>query len=248
MAALAVLFFKHVFAGLIDPAKAPEYIAGLILLGVAPCTAMVFVWSQLTKGDPNYTLVQASVNDLIMIVAFAPIVVFLLGVTDISVPWETLILSVFPCIVIPLIAVPPTMATSSPTATEAKAISPLKFEASRITGAKVHQGRGDQERECHRQRQASGGEPDEQRDRRPGTERRQRAQKRRERIGAQARPPAQHGARPFRREVALDPGDCEDQDREQDEDLDHVMDEELTRQAARKGPALWPPSPQRRDR
>lgn len=104
MAALAVLFFDHLFAGLIDPAKAPEYIAGLILLGAAPCTAMVFVWSQLTKGDPNYTLVQVSVNDLIMVVAFAPVVAFLLGVTDISVPWETLILSVILFIVIPLIA------------------------------------------------------------------------------------------------------------------------------------------------
>lgn len=104
MAALGVLFFNHLFAGLIDPAKAPEYIAGLILLGAAPCTAMVFVWSQLTKGDPNYTLVQVSVNDLIMVVAFAPIVAFLLGVTDIEVPWETLILSVVLYIVIPLIA------------------------------------------------------------------------------------------------------------------------------------------------
>jgi ACR3 family arsenite transporter len=104
MAALGVLFFNHLFAGLIDPAKAPEYIAGLILLGAAPCTAMVFVWSQLTKGDPNYTLVQVSVNDLIMVVAFAPIVAFLLGVTDITVPWETLILSVVLYIVIPLIA------------------------------------------------------------------------------------------------------------------------------------------------
>jgi arsenite transporter len=104
MAALAVLFFEHVFAGLIEPARAPEYIAGLILLGAAPCTAMVFVWSQLTKGDPNYTLVQVSVNDLIMVVAFAPIVAFLLGVTDITVPWETLILSVVLYIVIPLIA------------------------------------------------------------------------------------------------------------------------------------------------
>jgi ACR3 family arsenite transporter len=104
MAALAVLFFNHIFAGLIDPERAPEYIAGLILLGAAPCTAMVFVWSQLTKGDPNYTLVQVSVNDLIMVVAFAPIVAFLLGVTDIAVPWETLILSVVLYIVIPLIA------------------------------------------------------------------------------------------------------------------------------------------------
>ncbi len=104
MAALAVLFFDYVFAGLIDPDRAPEYIAGLILLGAAPCTAMVFIWSQLTKGDPNYTLVQVSVNDLIMVVAFAPIVAFLLGVTDIEVPWETLVLSVVLYIVIPLIA------------------------------------------------------------------------------------------------------------------------------------------------
>ena len=104
MAALGVLFFNHLFANIIEPAKAPEYIAGLILLGAAPCTAMVFVWSQLTKGDPNYTLVQVSVNDLIMVVAFAPIVAFLLGVTEISVPWETLILSVVLYIVIPLIA------------------------------------------------------------------------------------------------------------------------------------------------
>jgi ACR3 family arsenite transporter len=104
MAALGVLFFDHVFAGLIDPAEAPQYIAGLILLGAAPCTAMVFVWSHLTRGDPNYTLVQVSVNDLIMVLAFAPIVAFLLGVTEITVPWATLILSVVLYIVIPLIA------------------------------------------------------------------------------------------------------------------------------------------------
>jgi ACR3 family arsenite transporter len=104
MAALAVVFFDHLYAGLIDPAKAPEYIAGLILLGAAPCTAMVFVWSQLTRGDPNYTLVQVSVNDLVMVVAFAPIVAFLLGVTEISVPWQTLILSVVLYIVVPLSA------------------------------------------------------------------------------------------------------------------------------------------------
>ncbi|MFZ5751814.1 MAG: ACR3 family arsenite efflux transporter [Pseudomonadota bacterium] len=104
MAALAVLFFDHLFAGWIAPDKAPEYIAGLILLGAAPCTAMVFVWSQLTRGDANYTLVQVSVNDLIMVVAFAPIVAFLLGVTDIAVPWETLVLSVVLYVVIPLIA------------------------------------------------------------------------------------------------------------------------------------------------
>lgn len=104
MAALGVQFFQHLFAGLIDGDKAPEYIAGLILLGAAPCTAMVFVWSQMTKGDPNYTLVQVSLNDLIMVVAFAPIVAFLLGVTDIAVPWETLILSTVLYVVIPLAA------------------------------------------------------------------------------------------------------------------------------------------------
>lgn len=104
MAALAVLFFDYVFAGFMNKADAQQYIAGLILLGAAPCTAMVFVWSQLTKGDPNYTLVQVSVNDLIMVVAFAPIVALLLGVTDIVIPWETLVLSVVLYIVLPLIA------------------------------------------------------------------------------------------------------------------------------------------------
>ncbi|WP_439620132.1 ACR3 family arsenite efflux transporter [Hyphomonas sp.] len=104
MAALGVLFFRHVFAPFIPAEDAEGYIAGLILLGAAPCTAMVFVWSQLTKGDPNYTLVQVSVNDAIMVVAFAPIVAFLLGVTDIAVPWETLLLSVGLYVVIPLIA------------------------------------------------------------------------------------------------------------------------------------------------
>ncbi len=104
MAALGVLFFKHVFAGLIEPADAGQYIAGLILLGAAPCTAMVFVWSQLTRGDPNYTLVQVSLNDVIMVFAFAPIVALLLGVTDIAVPWETLVLSVGLYVVLPLVA------------------------------------------------------------------------------------------------------------------------------------------------
>ena len=104
MAALGVLFFNYVFADLIDPANAGQYIAGLILLGAAPCTAMVFVWSQLTKGDPNYTLVQVSLNDVIMVFAFAPIVAFLLGVTDIAVPWKTLVLSVVLYIVLPLAA------------------------------------------------------------------------------------------------------------------------------------------------
>lgn len=104
MAALGWLFFKVIFAGWVDPQNATEYIAGMILLGVAPCTAMVFVWSQLTKGDPNYTLVQVSVNDLIMIFAFAPIAAFLLGVSDVVVPWETLLLSVVLYVVLPLIA------------------------------------------------------------------------------------------------------------------------------------------------
>ncbi|MDA3857520.1 MAG: ACR3 family arsenite efflux transporter [Roseovarius sp.] len=102
MAALGVLFFEHVFAAWIEPEDASQYIAGLILLGAAPCTAMVFVWSQLTRGDETYTLLQVSVNDLIMVVAFAPIVAFLLGVTDITVPWETLVLSVVLFIALPL--------------------------------------------------------------------------------------------------------------------------------------------------
>lgn len=104
MAGLAVLFFEVVFADLIAPADAQEYIAGLILLGAAPCTAMVFVWSQMTRGDPAYTLVQVSVNDIIMVFAFAPIVAFLLGITDIAVPWETLLLSTLLYVVIPLLA------------------------------------------------------------------------------------------------------------------------------------------------
>ena len=104
MAALGVLFFEHLFAAFIDPADAQQYIAGLILLGAAPCTAMVFVWSQLTRGDPAYTLVQVSLNDLIMVVAFAPVVALLLGVTDLSVPWATLLLSVGLYVVIPLAA------------------------------------------------------------------------------------------------------------------------------------------------
>ena len=104
MAALGILFFEHLFAGLVDPQTAKEYIAGMILLGVAPCTAMVFVWSQLVKGDANYTLVQVSINDLIMVFAFAPLAALLLGVTDIIVPWETLLLSVILYVVFPLVA------------------------------------------------------------------------------------------------------------------------------------------------
>jgi ACR3 family arsenite transporter len=104
MAALGVLFFQYVFAPWVDPASASEYIAGMILLGVAPCTAMVFVWSQLVKGDANYTLVQVSVNDIIMVFAFAPIAAFLLGVTKIEVPWQTLVLSTGLYVVLPLVA------------------------------------------------------------------------------------------------------------------------------------------------
>ncbi|MFT4577240.1 MAG: ACR3 family arsenite transporter [Nitrospinales bacterium] len=104
MAALGILFFQHLFSGLVEPQDAKEYIAGMILLGVAPCTAMVFVWSQLVKGDSNYTLVQVSVNDIIMVFAFAPIAALLLGVTDIIVPWETLLLSVVLYVLIPLAA------------------------------------------------------------------------------------------------------------------------------------------------
>lgn len=104
MAALGLLFFELVFAPFIQPETAGQYIAGMILLGAAPCTAMVFVWSQLTRGDPNYTLAQVALNDAIMVVAYAPIVALLLGVTDIRVPWETLLLSVGLYVVIPLAA------------------------------------------------------------------------------------------------------------------------------------------------
>ena len=104
MALLGWLFFKGIFADWVDPQTATAYIAGMILLGVAPCTAMVFVWSHLTKGDANYTLVQVSINDLIMVVAFAPITGLLLGVTDITVPWDTLLLSVVLYVVLPLVA------------------------------------------------------------------------------------------------------------------------------------------------
>ncbi|UXI04167.1 ACR3 family arsenite efflux transporter [Photobacterium sp. TY1-4] len=104
MALLAMVFMRHVFGDWISASLAEEYIAGMILLGVAPCTAMVFVWSQLTKGDANYTLAQVAVNDLIMVVAFAPIAAFLLGVTEVTVPWDTLLLSVSMFVVVPLVA------------------------------------------------------------------------------------------------------------------------------------------------
>jgi arsenite transporter len=104
MAALGILFFNHLFAGLVSELDAQQYIAGMILLGVAPCTAMVFVWSHLTDGDANYTLVQVSVNDLIMVFAFVPIAGLLLGVTDLQVPWATLFASVVIFVVVPLAA------------------------------------------------------------------------------------------------------------------------------------------------
>lgn len=104
MAVFGWLFFEVFFSNLVEPQSAQEYIAGMILLGTAPCTAMVFVWNQLVKGDPNYTLVQVTINDIIMIFAFAPIAAFLLGVTDISIPWETLLYSTILYVVLPLIA------------------------------------------------------------------------------------------------------------------------------------------------
>jgi len=104
MAFFAWVFFAKLYAAFIDPELAGEYIAGAILLGAAPCTAMVFVWSYLTNGDPNYTLVQVSVNDLIILVAFVPIVGFLLGVTNVAIPYDTLISSVVIFVVVPLIA------------------------------------------------------------------------------------------------------------------------------------------------
>ncbi len=104
MAFFAWIFFEHLYSAWIEPELAGEYIAGAIILGVAPCTAMVFVWSYLTNGDPNYTLVQVSVNDLIILVAFVPLVGLLLGITDVSIPYNTLIASVLIFVVVPLVA------------------------------------------------------------------------------------------------------------------------------------------------
>lgn len=102
MAFFAWVFFDQLFAAYLQPDMAEQYIAGAILLGAAPCTAMVFVWSYLTKGDGNYTLVQVAVNDLILLVAFIPIVKFLLGVTNINIPYDVLFSSVIIFVVIPL--------------------------------------------------------------------------------------------------------------------------------------------------
>jgi len=103
MYGIASIFFYVIFKAFITPELATEYLAGAVLLGAAPCTAMVFVWSSLTKGNPAYTVVQVATNDLIILIAFVPIVKLLLGVSKVSVPWNTLILSVVLFVVIPLI-------------------------------------------------------------------------------------------------------------------------------------------------
>ncbi len=104
MFAISYLFFYVIFENFVSAQLAQEYLAGAILLGAAPCTAMVFVWSYLTKGNAAYTLVQVAVNDLIILFAFAPIVAFLLGISGVSIPWDTLLLSVGLFVIIPLIA------------------------------------------------------------------------------------------------------------------------------------------------
>ncbi len=104
MAVIGVLFLQHIFADFISIEDSKQYVAGLILLGAAPCTAMVFVWSRLVNGNANYTLVQVALNNVIMIFAYAPIVAFLLGAADITIPWNTLILSVVLYVVIPMLA------------------------------------------------------------------------------------------------------------------------------------------------
>ncbi len=104
MAIFAWVFFDYLYKGIMEPELADQYIAGAIILGAAPCTAMVFVWSYLSDGDPKYTLIQVSVNDLILLIAFIPIVQLLLGITDISIPYEVLVSSVVIFVVIPLVA------------------------------------------------------------------------------------------------------------------------------------------------
>ena len=102
MYGIAAFFLFHLFSGLIPHALAQQYLAGAVLLGAAPCTAMVFVWSTLTRGNPAYTVVQVATNDLIILIAFVPIVKFLLGVSEVSVPYDILFVSVFLFVVIPL--------------------------------------------------------------------------------------------------------------------------------------------------
>lgn len=104
MAFFAWLFFNQIFEAYLNPEEAEQYIAEVIILGVAPCTAMVFVWSYLTKGDANYTLVQVSLNDLILLILFIPIVRFLLGVTSIEIPYDTLLYLVLIFVIVPLLA------------------------------------------------------------------------------------------------------------------------------------------------
>jgi len=104
MAFFAWIFFDKLYSAYLTPELAQEYIAGAIILGAAPCTAMVFVWSYLTKGDPEYTLVQVAINDLVLLIAFIPIVKILLGVTNVSIPFDTLLSSVVIFVVIPLLA------------------------------------------------------------------------------------------------------------------------------------------------
>ena len=104
MTLLGIVFLQHFFAAYISPEESKQYVAGLILLGAAPCTAMVFVWSRLVGGNANYTLVQVSLNDIVMMFAYAPIVALLLGISNITVPWETLLLSVLLYVFIPIIA------------------------------------------------------------------------------------------------------------------------------------------------
>ncbi len=104
MAFFAWIFFDQIYSAWLSPELADQYIAGAILLGAAPCTAMVFVWSYLSDGDPNYTLIQVSVNDLLILVLFIPIVGLLLGITDITIPWNTLAASIIVFVVIPLVA------------------------------------------------------------------------------------------------------------------------------------------------
>lgn len=104
MYAICSLFLFYIFKSFITSTLATEYLAGAVLLGAAPCTAMVFVWSSLTKGNPAYTVVQVATNDLIILVAFVPIVKFLLGISDVTVPYSTLLISVLLFVVIPLVA------------------------------------------------------------------------------------------------------------------------------------------------
>ena len=103
MFAITWLFFHVIFSAFIDPSLAKDYVAGAVILGAAPCTAMVFVWSHLTRGNPAYTVVQVATNDLIILIAFVPIVVFLLGITGVTIPWDTLFLSVVLFVVVPLL-------------------------------------------------------------------------------------------------------------------------------------------------